>query len=259
VIKWCTYCSHYICECEPWTDYQITHGVCQACFKKLLADEVPDPLAMQEVRTFFRSMQAVARSGTPVEMDRILRESRRLRMPPMDLLLGILQPLLVEIGQLWEEGKVTVAIEHRFSALVQQIVAQVQKDAAGAAGPDRAELVLFNAEGNDHQLGLMMAECFFVTCGIATHAVLEGLPVKEVLDLLESWKPEAVGFSVALPPQMQQVRELAVRMRELARPPRSLFVGGPALRMGLDLDPSLGIKPCYQPSEALPFLAAKGH
>ena len=85
---------------------------------------------MREVRTFFRSMQGIARSGSRVEVDEILQESRRLRMPPMDLLLGILQPLLVEIGQLWEAGQVTVAVEHRFSALAGQLVAQVQKDAA---------------------------------------------------------------------------------------------------------------------------------
>lgn len=258
MIRWCSYCHHFIGECEPWADHQITHGVCQSCFKMVVADIAPDPLAMQEIKTFFRSMQAIARSGTQVKMEKILQESRRLRMPPMDLLLGILQPLLVEIGQLWEAGQVTVAVEHRFSALVQELVAQVQNDVVGPAAPDRAELILFNAEGNDHRLGLLMAEYFFVSCGIATHAVMQGISVHAVLDMLDSRKPRAVGFSVAMAAQMQQVREVAARVKDLANPPRHLFVGGPALRMGLDLDPSLGIQPCYQLSEALPFFEEMG-
>ena len=35
--------------------------------------------------------------------------------------------------------------------------------------------MLFTAEGNDHRLGLMLAEYFFVSCGIATDAVLQGI------------------------------------------------------------------------------------
>lgn len=257
MIKWCSYCHHYICECEPWDDFQITHGVCQTCFQLVLDDIPPDPLAMQEIKRFFRSMQAVARSGTQVEVDQILQESDRLRLPPIDLMLGILQPLLVQIGLLWEAGRVTVAEEHRFSALADQLLAHARK-AFGASAPDRVNLILFNAEGNDHCLGLMMAEYFFTACGIATQVLIQGLPDHAILDLLDSRKPDVVGFSVALAPQMQHVRKVAARIRGLPDAPRHVLVGGPALRMGLDLDPSLNIQPCYRLSEALPFLAGVG-
>jgi methanogenic corrinoid protein MtbC1 len=258
LIRWCSYCCRFICECEPWDDYRITHGVCQSCFQLAAAGNLPDLQAMEEIKRFFRSMQDLARSGTPGEVDGILRHSRSLRVAPMDLLLGILQPLLVEIGQLWKAGRVTVAAEHQFTALAGRLMAQVRKESPGAAASGPAKLVLVNAEGNDHSLGLMMAEYYFVACGIATLRVKEGSSVQEILDLLDGHRPEAVGFSVAMAPQMRQVRKVVARIGELAHPHPHILLGGPAVRMGLDLGLASGIRPCRQPLEGLRFLAGAG-
>jgi CheY-like chemotaxis protein len=112
-------------------------------------------------------------------------------------------------------------------------------------------LLLVSAEDNRHTLGLQMAEPFFIANGVPTLTVLAGLPLKEVLDLLEFHKPEAVGFSVALAGQMNQVRKAAGRIRNLPDPPLHLLVGGPAVRRGLELDPALGIRACRQLSDVL--------
>jgi CheY-like chemotaxis protein len=53
---------------------------------------------------------------------------------------------------------------------------------------------------------------------------------------------------------MGQVLEVAERVKQLSGPPRHILVGGPAVRMGLELDPSLGIQACRQLSEVLPLL-----
>jgi CheY-like chemotaxis protein len=198
-------------------------------------------------------MQLVARSGSPMEVGQILEESKRHHILPMDLLLGILQPLLVEIGKLWASGQATVAMEHRFSDLVGELLAHVRKDFKQDPKPESPKLLLLTAEGNYHVLGLKMAEPFFVANGVPTITVVPGLPIEEVLDLLDRHQPWAVGFSVALESQMVQVHQVAERVRQLPGPPRHILVGGPVVRMGLELDPSLGILACRQLSDVLPL------
>lgn len=253
MIKWCSYCLHFISECEPWDDYQISHGVCHACFEKVSASNTLDAEAFQGLRAFFHYMQLVARSGSPIEVGLILEESNRHHILPMDLLLGILQPLLVEIGKLWASGQITVATEHRFSDLVGEILSHVRREFNQVPRPESPKLLLLTAEGNAHVLGLKMAEPFFVANGVPTITVTPGLPIEEVLDLLERHQPWAVGFSVALASQMDQVHEVAKLAKQLSGPSRHILVGGPAVRMGLELDPSLGILACRQLSDVLPL------
>ena len=66
----------------------------------------------------------------------------------MDLLLGILQPLLVEIGKLWASGQITVATEHRFSDLVGEILSHVRREFNQVPRPESPKLLLLTAEGN---------------------------------------------------------------------------------------------------------------
>lgn len=253
MIKWCSYCLHFISECEPWDDYQISHGVCDACFKKVTASTPPAPKAFQDLRAFFHSMQMVARSGQPMDVGLMLEESSRHHIRPMDLLLGMLQPLLVEIGELWASGQVTVSMEHRFSDLVGDLLAHVRRGFRQDPRPESPKLLLLTAEGNRHVLGLRMAEPFFVANGVPTITVVPGLPIEEVMDLLERHQLWSVGFSVAMASQMDQVQEVAKRVKKLSGPPRHILVGGPAVRMGLELDPSLGILAFRQLSDVLPL------
>ena len=199
-------------------------------------------------------MQKIARSDGQPDMDEILKESRRLHIPPMDLILGILQPLLVEIGELWVTGQVTVATEHRFSELVSDLMVHIRIDRPGDPSPASPHLILINAEGNAHFLGLMMAEYFFKACGIPTFTVIPGVPINDIMELLALHKPQALGVSVALPSQMNYVQEVAREIRSLKDPPVHILVGGPAVRMGLNPNPLLNIRVCHQLPEVLPIL-----
>ena len=103
----------------------------QILFSKGAGRHTPDINVVQEIKAFFRSMQKIARSDGQPDMDEILKESRRLHIPPMDLMLGILQPLLVEMGELWVSGEITVATEHRFSELVCDLMMHIRNDPPG--------------------------------------------------------------------------------------------------------------------------------
>jgi len=255
MIKWCSYCFRFIRECEPYDQFLISHGVCQACLAKGVTKGDIDKKNLHEFKTFFSSLQATARYGGSAQVSRILAESRRLGIPPMDLLLGLFQPLLVEIGELWATGQVTVSTEHRFSALVGDLLAQLRSEAPRNPEPVSPRLILINASDNYHTLGLQMADTFFTTCGLATLSITPGLPSKEILELIAFHQPEAVGFSLALHTQMKPVGEVAACIRKLPAPPRYLLLGGAAVRMGLPV-PTPDFQVCQHLTEVLPLLGA---
>lgn len=254
MIMWCAYCQHFQYEFEPFDQYGISHGVCQTCQPKAMAFSPQKNL--DEIKAFYRSLREIALSSAPADVIKIEEESNRLGIRSIDLMMGVLQPLLAEIGDLWASGKVTVATEHRFSALVQDLIAHFRSHSGWSLRPPSPRLILVNAEDNFHTMGLQMAEAYFAVRGIPTLTAVPGLPIQEILDLLDLHKPAAIGFSVAMPTQMRQMREVVERMKGLARPPRRVLVGGPAVRLGLSPDPSFGIDVCRQLAEVPPLLGS---
>jgi methanogenic corrinoid protein MtbC1 len=256
MIKWCSYCIRFIGEVAPYEDFLITHGVCQACAPKVLSFGPSDKRDSQALRTFFQSLQETARTGTRNEVARILEKRRRLDLSTLDLMMGMLQPLLTEIGALWAVGKVTVSTEHRFSALAGDLLAQARLEAGLEARSGPPSLLLITAEDNYHTLGLQMAEIYFAAHGLTTLTVTPGLPPGEVLDLVAFHQPQAVGFSLAQAHGMNQILALAKRLHALPMPPRHVLVGGAAARRGLD--PATGVRICRDLAEVLPLFGLQG-
>ncbi len=257
MIRWCAYCQGFIDEVEPFDDYRISHGVCAACTSRSFDFDQSDRTKLQAIIDFYGGLKERVLAEAPANVTSILAESGRLGIRPLDLMFAMLAPLLAQVGDAWAAGKVTVYSEHRISAVVEALISGIRSETLSANDqPVAPALVLVNAEGNYHTLGLQMAEVYFAACGIPTLTVLPGLPTGEVLDLLDSVRPKAVGFSVALPTQMRQVREVKGRLRELPSPPQRIIVGGPALRLGLHPDASFGFDVCRNLSDVPGVLSA---
>ena len=254
MIRWCAYCQQFLAEEEPFDRYQISYGVCAACKPRIQMFSEADQESLERLVAFFIRLEESALAGTDAEVSKLLAEGRSLGIRPLDLMMGMLQPLLARIGDLWAANKITVHAEHRFSALVADLITQVRLTTHREDQSVTPDLILVTAEENYHTLGVQMAEVYFTTQGISTLAVTPGLPTQEILDLVERHRPRALGFSVALPTQLKQVLEVAERLKDQPEAPRHLLLGGPAVRHGLDLDPAYGITVCRDLAEARALL-----
>jgi len=56
-------------------------------------------------------------------------------MRAIDLLIGIIAPLLYQIGEDWKHGAVTVAQEHRFTAFCEKVLELIGEVAPAGAPP----------------------------------------------------------------------------------------------------------------------------
>jgi methanogenic corrinoid protein MtbC1 len=175
---------------------------------------------LQPVVDFYRRLRKTLTSGARLDASRVIEEAESLKLHPPDLLIGMMQPMLQEIGGLYAMGVMTVATEHRFSAFVQRVLCLIEAR-AGLAVLDpglKPDILLICAPGSYHDLGVRLLELLLREAGVSSEAYFPGLPMHETLALARRLQPRVLGLSVAIPAQAPEVLELANHLRaELPR------------------------------------------
>jgi methanogenic corrinoid protein MtbC1 len=240
MIRWCSYCQRFLGEARPFDDPRFTHGICRTCEEKLVR---PEELIEQTsaVRSLFGRMLGAARAGDEQACSSFLAEARALGMPAESILLGLLQPALYRAGSEWQEGRLSVAAEHRLTSWCDRVFSMLEPGPRPSAPLD---LLLLQAPGNSHTLGPRIAARVLGARGVSPSVVVPDLPFHEVVGLAEELKPRFIGFSCALPSMVAPAVDLIEQLRERLEPGlRCRYVlGGFAFRQQ-DASPPLAVGP----------------
>jgi MerR family transcriptional regulator, light-induced transcriptional regulator len=110
----------------------------------------------------------------------LIREARAARLRRSDLLIGILQPALYEIGRLWETGEITVAQEHLFTARCEEALALLEGQSSDASDP---ETILTTVEGSLHTIGVRFLGFHLQDLGYRAGTLIPGLPNERIVAL----------------------------------------------------------------------------
>ena len=189
MIKWCAYCQSYMGESAPFDKHSLTHGLCASCAAKGVATGPDISDRLRPLANFFQKIRKESRDGIETPPAEWITKGLALGLKPADLLLGIMQPLLYEIGEAWARGEVTVATEHRFSAFAETLTGllYVYAPELGKNRQSHApDIVLTNADGNYHTLGIKFLEMRLLSAGVKTFTVLPGLPACKIIKLARS-------------------------------------------------------------------------
>jgi DNA-binding transcriptional MerR regulator len=110
-----------------------------------------------------------------------------------DVSLHILQPALVEVGELWLDGKVSVATEHFASSFVRSRLANLFH---GSPHNPYGPLVLVGCAPEEfHELGAMFLAVFLRRAGFRVVYLGQNVPLDSLLGMISAMKPEAVCVS----------------------------------------------------------------
>lgn len=195
-------------ERPPLADYMITHSMCDTCHGEVDAEADLPPAHTARV-TFYRALFTAAYKGDRQACRDLAAEGLALGVAPGDLLVGLVQPLLVEVGDRWERGLITVADEHRMSHWCAEMCAALPVPSQ-SEGP--TALLLVPARGNDHVLGLRIAEYALRDLGFRCEAFVPNLPSEEIASLAQTTRARCIGFSCArqvdVDAALEQLREL---------------------------------------------------
>lgn len=121
----------------------------------------------------------------------------------------VLAPALIEVGERWSSGELTVAQEHLASGAVR---AALQRLLADMRGNVRGLAVLACAPGERHEIGLLMLSVLMRADGWQVAYLGADVPVKDAVSLAERIGADALCFSATMNDTAAALeRELASR------------------------------------------------
>ncbi|HVU76409.1 MAG TPA: MerR family transcriptional regulator [Gaiellaceae bacterium] len=170
----------------------------------LLGDTSVVAASADELRTAFVDAAADADVST---LDAVVHQT--LLVEPIEAAFGdVLAPALVEIGERWARGALTVAQEHLASSMVRSALQRLLADRRGAV---RGTAVLACAPGEQHEIGLMMFAVLLRADGWEVAYLGPEAPVDDTLALANAIGAAAVCFSAGMATVEDLRRELARR------------------------------------------------
>ena len=163
----------------------------------------------------------------------ILGEALAL-FPFEDACMELLVPMLVDVGERWHAGTLSVAEEHFVSAFVRTRLSALM---AVYSHDGRGPLVFAGAvEGELHELGVLMLAVFLLRQGYLVRYLGPNLPAGSLRGPIERLRPAALLLSCHAIEGLPELLAVADMLEALAPPRPVLIYGGrlfdrqPALR-----------------------------
>src|SRR5690606_30354946 len=143
----------------------------------------------------------------------VIDRARAAGLDLRTLYLEVFQPALREIGQLWQENRVTVADEHLATAITQSAMLRLygSLELPGAVG---RTLIAACVETERHEIGLRMLCDILELEGWNTLFLGATVPTESLARLVAARHPPAVALSVSLPPHLPRARTTLLVSRE---------------------------------------------
>lgn len=189
-----------------------------------------DPLAVLARDYLDALLRGQRRSAGSLISDAVARGT-----PVTNIYLRVFQPVLYEIGRLWQVNEITVAQEHYCSAATQLIMSQLYPLIFTAERRGKT-LVAACVSGDLHEFGLRTVADFFELAGWDTFYLGANVPIPDLLRLLIDRHAHVLALSATIASHVGAVRETIRRVRSSAECKDLLIlVGGFAFNLAADL------------------------
>jgi DNA-binding transcriptional MerR regulator/methylmalonyl-CoA mutase cobalamin-binding subunit len=137
-------------------------------------------------------------------------------------------PLSTAVGDAWASGRLQVYHEHLFSEILQQLLrgAMNLMPDLGRDALARPRVLLTTTPGEQHGLGLLMAESVMMLSGAGCISLGTQTPLLEVCAAAEAQQVEVVALSFSAMMGMQEVWTSLTELRERLPSGVGIWVGG---------------------------------
>ena len=233
MLRWCAYCQGFQGEVAPLGIFTTTHGICPACLAKgmpLLNSELQESHRLRAIQGL---LYEAGKTGDTEAASAIIQFATSAGLRPIDILIGLITPLLYRIGNEWESAKITIADQQRFSLFCEHVyeLVRLQVKIDPTTLPlGRARVLLFNVPGNDHNLGIRILDLWLQSKGIDSREFHPPPTQQTLATLIEEHAPRAILVSLSLGSQAASLAEIAQRIQLLPTPRPRLIVGGYAVK-----------------------------
>jgi len=196
------------------------------------------------------------------------------RLGPAAFADDVLGPLLSAIGLGWSARQVRIFEEHKLSALFLRTLARAVPSALPSGMTDRfaarPKVLLTTLPGEQHHLGLAMAEAVLKHARAYPINLGPSMPLEEIADAAGRFQAAIVGLSLSHAQSGRLAQQQVDRLRQLLPAQVCLWLGGSGV-MSLqrtpqgvkiftccrDIESELAQYPASRPCPSLPTWAAK--
>lgn len=218
-------------EVAPYDNFSMTYGLCGNCHAAhpgQFSHEVIEHAHF--IRKILRTLRDAGRREDFETACRVVDEAISSKCRPTDILIGILSPLLYEVGEEWKRGVLSVEAEQRFTAFSEKVIELVETRIGAEPSslvPANTTLFLMNAPGNRHLLALRVISLWLKDRGAEVRIVPDGIDQNELLQCIAAERPKYLLISMATLNQRAHVTEIAKRVLSLHQDVRpKIVVGG---------------------------------
>jgi methanogenic corrinoid protein MtbC1 len=208
----------------------------EACDREKIRLACPDtPLALTRA-VYLRSILIGARADSV----RIVEEALKNGAGVFDIYAEVFQESLYEVGRLWEDGKISVSVEHRATAITQFVMAGIYSRAMPArpSAPPRQAIVT-GVAGELHQIGANMVADVLENAGWNVEFLGTDAPHAGIVDAVRAQNSELLCISATMlsnvPNVVSLIRDLRTHSSKLR-----VLIGGAAFRARPELWTAIG-------------------
>lgn len=155
-------------------------------------------------------------------------------VPLAEVYADLVQAALYDIGQQWQDGRITVAQEHLATAVAQFVLASLYARFAPVP-PHRGRLVVTGVRGELHQIGALMIADTLEADGWDVRFLGSNLPHTAILEAVAAHDASVLGISTTLLANVPQAAELVAATQARFGGRVKLLVGGAAFRGAPDV------------------------
>ena len=171
-------------------------------------------------------LNALKNFNEPVAGD-IMR--RALAIYAVDqVLIEIIQPVLVELGEQWHRGELPIAVEHYATQFCMQNLMTMLN--ASAPPSRQGVIVAACAPGELHQIGLLMLVVMLRWRGWDVKYLGQDLPLDRLEQALLPLRPQILLFTSTRKESAMQLMKLPEVLRNFPEPQPMVLLGGQAFK-----------------------------
>lgn len=193
-------------------------------------DRVP-PNRAALLRELREAYTAALLLGDEVKAEIVVREAIDAGLAGEVIQREVLAPSMRRVGELWEDGSLSVADEHLATQITLRVLA-LEREAVRVAGGRRHTRVMLAAiEGEKHTVGLQMVRTLLVDGGYDVRYLGADVPIDSLAPIVKKHLPGVFALGATMPESGELLR-LAVDEVRRGDARTGLLVGGQGVPEG---------------------------
>jgi MerR family transcriptional regulator, light-induced transcriptional regulator len=144
----------------------------------------------------------------------------------MGFLTDVVAPLSTAVGQAWLEGRLAVHEEHLYTETVSTVMRQAIWIIRENTQTDKPRVLTTTLPGEEHGLGVLMAECAMAYAGCTLQSLGLQTPVPDIVAAVQGGQVDVVGLGFSGAQNPRDAFAALQQLRELLDPRIEIWVGG---------------------------------